>query len=159
MAELSDGQRRALSEVERASPDANIKEIPWDTDFKSPKFIGGTLSAPSQDEAETIARRFLDQTANLVALPEGVEERMEFSSRVTDAQDFKHVTFRQILNGVPVLEGSVQVHINPGGQVVGYKVNRLTQLEVSTAPTVPENRALEIGRGDLGGASFPDGGT
>lgn len=150
MADPSERQRRVLGELETASPDAAIKEIRWDREFQSPKFISGTLSAVSQDDPETIARRFLDQTANLVALPDQVEERMELSNIVTDAQDYKHVTFQQVLNGVLVFEGSVQVHINPRGQVVGYKANRMTQVDVATTLTVPDSRALEIAREDLG---------
>ncbi len=137
MAELSPTQCRALSELEKVSLDAKIHEIRWDKDFNSPKFISGMLSAASQDDPESIARRFLQQIANLVALPEEVEERHELSNISTDSQDYKHVIFQQVLNGVPVFEGSIQVHINPNGQVVGYKANRATQVDVSMAPAVP----------------------
>lgn len=69
MAELSPKQRQALSDL-TASPSIEIHEIRWDQSFRSPKFIKGVLSTASPDDPETIARRFLAQTADLVALPE-----------------------------------------------------------------------------------------
>lgn len=150
MPELNAAQRRALSDIENAAPDTKIDEIRWDKDFRSPKFISGTLSEPSQDDAEGIARRFLERTANLVALPPGVEEELELADITTDAQDYKHVLFQQVVNGIPVFEGSLQVHINPEGQVVGYKANRATDVDVSLTPDVTAERAIEIAGEALG---------
>jgi Zn-dependent metalloprotease/subtilisin-like proprotein convertase family protein len=152
MAELSHTQRRALSELEQGTPDTQIREIRWDRDFKSPKFIAGTLSAPSQDDPERIARRFLGHMTNLVALPEGVNEQLDLANITTDAQGYKHVTFQQVLNGVPVFEGSIQVHIDPAGRVVSSKANRAAQIDVSMTPTIPEPGAIERARQELGEA-------
>ena len=150
MAELSHTQRAALSKLEKTSPNAQIHEIRWDKDFRSPKFISGTLSEASQDDPERIARRFLERTASLVALPSGTDEQLDLSNITTDPQGYRHVTFQQILNGVPVFEGSIQVHIDPNGQVVSYKANRMAQVDVSMTPTVPAETALRRARQEFG---------
>ena len=150
MAELSPLQRRTLNELEKASPDTKIHEIRWDKDFKSPKFISGILSAASGDSPETIARHFLTKVANLVILPADIEERLDLSSTTTGPKGFSHVTFQQVINGVPVFEGSIQVHINPNGQVVSYKAHGATQADISLTPSISADQVLERARQEFG---------
>jgi hypothetical protein len=83
MEELNQTQRRTLQQLEEASSPTTIHEIRWDKDFKSPKYMSGTLSEASQDDPETIARRFLGQMASLVALPANVEERLDLADITT----------------------------------------------------------------------------
>jgi Zn-dependent metalloprotease/subtilisin-like proprotein convertase family protein len=150
MAELNQTQRRTLQQLEEEASPTTIHEIRWDKDFKSPKFISGTLSAASQDDPETIARHFLGRMASLVALPENVEERLDLANITSDSQGYRHVIFQQTLNGIPVFEGSIQVHIDSNGRVVSSKANRATQVDVSTTPTVPEDQAVQRARHELG---------
>jgi bacillolysin len=150
MVELNLTQRRALRSLELDTTNVTLQEVRWDKDCKSPKFIRGTLSVPSQDDAESIARRFLERTASLVALPESIEERLDLANVTTDAQGYKHVTFHQILNGIPVFEGSIQVHINANGQVVSAKANRATQVDVSMTPTLSAEQAVERATQEFG---------
>ena len=149
MAEPNSRQHRVLKEIEAASPGSHVNNITWDSAFKSPKSISGLLSAASTDDPETVARRFIEQTADMVELPSGVTETFETSNVVTDRQGFRHVTLRQVLNGVRVFEGSVQVHINPAGEVVGYKANRLTEIDPSASPAIGEAQALDYARAQL----------
>ena len=154
MAELNNRQHRVLREIEESSQSSHVNEITWDSASKSPRSISGLLSAASTDDPETVALRFIDQTSDMVDLPDGVQETFETSNVVTDRQGFRHVTLRQVLNGVRVFEGSVQVHINPAGEVVGYKANRLTDVAVSTTSAVSESQALETAKGYLGSPSL-----
>ena len=156
MAEPNSQQQRALEEIESASQAAHVDDITWDSAGKSPRSITGSLSAASTDDPETVAHRFIQQTAGLVALPDGVTETFETSNVVTDRQGFRHVTLRQALNGVRVFEGSVQVHINPAGEVVGYRANRLTEVDASASPTVAEAQALASAADQLGGTESKD---
>ena len=149
MAEPNRRQRRVLRGIQAASHNSRVDHITWDSAGKSPKSISGLLSAASTDDPETVARRFIQQTAEMVELPNGVTETFETSNVVTDRQGFRHVTLRQVLNGVRVFEGSVQVHINPAGEVVGYKANRLTEVDASASPTVGEAQALDYAAGQL----------
>ena len=149
MAEPNRRQRRVLRGIQAASHNSHVDHITWDSAGKSPKSISGLLSAASTDDPETVARRFIQQTAEMVELPNGVTETFETSNVVTDRQGFRHVTLRQVLNGVRVFEGSVQVHINPAGEVVGYKANRLTEVDASASPTVGEAQALDYAAGQL----------
>ena len=148
--ELSARQRRALTDLESVSPDARIQQIRWDKDNTSPKFISGILTERSQDKPENIARRFLQQTSGLVALPEDVEERLDLSNITTDSKGYSHVVFQQVINGVQVFEGSIQVHMNPDGQVVTMKANRATQVNVPATPTLSAGKAIERAKQEFG---------
>jgi Zn-dependent metalloprotease/subtilisin-like proprotein convertase family protein len=151
-AELSARQRRALNNLERVSPDARIQQIRWDKDCTNPKFISGILSERSQDNPESIARRFLQQISGLVTLPEDVEERLDLSNITIDSKGYRHAVFQQVINGVPVFEGSIQVHINPEGQVVSVKANRATQVDVAVIPTISADQAIERAKQEFGEA-------
>ena len=52
----------------------------------------------------------------------GLDESLELFTAETDFSGFHHVIFLQHIKGIPVFEGSVQVHINPAGEVVAYKI-------------------------------------
>jgi bacillolysin len=149
-AELSARQRRALTDLESVSPDAEIRQIRWDKNFTNPKFINGILSERSQDKPESIARRFLQQMSSLVALPENVEERLDLANVTTDSKGYRHAVFQQVINGVPVFEGSIQVHINAEGQVVSVKANRAMQVDISVIPTLSAKQAIERAKQELG---------
>jgi Zn-dependent metalloprotease/subtilisin-like proprotein convertase family protein len=150
--ELNPRQRRALAELEGISPDTGIQQIRWDRNFTNPKFISGILSEPSQDKPESIARRFLQQMSNLVSLPDHVEERLDLTNVTTDSKGYRHAVFQQVINGVQVFEGSIQVHINAEGQVVLVKANRVVQLDVSDIPTISADQAIERAKQEFGEA-------
>jgi Zn-dependent metalloprotease/subtilisin-like proprotein convertase family protein len=79
-----------------------------------------------------------------------VQERLDLANVTTDTQGYKHVTFQQILNDIPVFEGSIQVHINAAGQVVSLKANRATQVDASLIPTLTAEQAMERAKQEFG---------
>jgi bacillolysin len=122
----------------------------WDDKTGSAKFIKGRLSKPSKDEPETIARAFLEDNIGLLDVQEDLIESLEVSQIEKDKQGFSHIYFAQTLNGIPVYEGSTQVHINPAGEVVAYKDYRLAVLDVPLEPRIADQDALEIVLKDRG---------
>ena len=140
-------QQQAVSNLKAidASNDFFFDEKTWVA-----KFIKGKLSKPSNDQAETIARTFLEDNAGLLDLQEGLNESLEVLHIEKDKQGFNHVYFAQSLNGIPVFEGSTQVHINPAGEVIAYKDYRLAALDVSLEPRISEQDAIETVLKDRG---------
>ena len=135
---------------------SNLKAIDTSNDFFFDektwvaKFIKGKLSKPSNNQAETIARTFLKDNAGLLDLQEGLNESLEVLHIEKDKQGFNHVYFAQSLKGIPVFEGSTQVHINPAGEVIAYKDYRLAALDVSLEPRISEQGAIETVLKDRG---------
>lgn len=147
MVKLTEKQEKAVESLKLLDPES---EFFWDEQKKLPKFIKGKLSRPSNEDPESIARRFLAETRSLLNIQRRLDEKLEVSTRETDNKGFHHVSFRQILNGLPVFEGSVQVHINPEGEVIAYKDYRVTDLNISLEPEITENSAIETVLKDIG---------
>jgi Zn-dependent metalloprotease/subtilisin-like proprotein convertase family protein len=137
---LTERQRKAMERLKGIYPD---NQFFWDEEMRIPKFIKGKLSRPSSEDPETIARKFLDENRDLLDMQEGLEERLKLSYKETDKQGFHHLYFYQTLNGLPVFEGSTQVHINPQGEVVAYKDYRISRIDISLEPKMTKESAIE----------------
>ncbi|MHC1754042.1 MAG: M4 family metallopeptidase [Methanosarcina sp.] len=144
---LTENQEKTVESLKSLDPES---EFFWDEKNKIPKFVKGKLSTPSHENPELIARRFLAETRGLLDMPGELDEQLEVSALETDNKGFHHVSFYQILNGLPVFEGSVQVHINSRGEVVAYKDYRVTDIGISLEPEIKEQSAVEIALKDIG---------
>ncbi|AKB74982.1 hypothetical protein MSLAZ_1721 [Methanosarcina lacustris Z-7289] len=144
---LHEKQAQAVEKLKEIDPES---EIFWDSRLKIPKFIKGTLSKPSAENPETIARKFLEEYGVLLDMQPGLDESLELFTAETDFFGFHHVIFLQHIKGIPVFEGSVQVHINPAGEVTAYKDFRVTEVTVSLDPKIKREEAVEIVRQDIG---------
>ncbi len=147
MPEMSEKQAKAAKKLKEIDPES---EIFWDSRMKIPKFIKGTLSIPSTESPEKIARKFLEEYRVLLDMQPGLDESLELSCTETDFSGFHHVTFLQHIKGIPVFEGSVQVHINPAGEVIAYKDFRVTEVPVALEPKIKIEEAIEIVRRSIG---------
>ena len=143
---LTEKQKKAMEKLKGVYSE---NEFFWDEEMKLPKFIKGRLSEPSSESPERIARKFLDDNRDLLDIQPGLAETLEFSHKESDKQGFHHVYFYQALNGIPVFEGSTQVHINPQGEVVSYKDYRITTPNIPLEPVITAQAALEIALEDL----------
>lgn len=147
MSRLTEKQEKTVESLKSLDPES---EFFWDEQNKIPKFVKGKLSIPSHENPELIARRFLAETRGLLDMQRELDEKLEVSTLETDNKGFHHVSFYQILNGLPVFEGSVQVHINPKGEVIAYKDYRVTDIGISLEPKIKEQSAVEIVLKDIG---------
>jgi len=125
-------------------------EIFWDEQGRYPKFIKGTLSAPSTDEPETIARKFLNSIRDLLHYQQGLKEELNLSHVEKNTDGSHHLYFEQVLNDLPVFEGSTQVHVNSKGVVTAYKDYRLTEVDIPLKPGIRKKAAVDKALGDLG---------
>lgn len=137
---LNDKQDQAVKKLQALD---KTNDFYWDEPGDTVRFIKGKLSKPSSEAAEVIATVFLKDYAGLLDLHKDLSESLELSHTEKDKQGFSHVYFAQTLNGIPVLEGSTQVHINPAGEVIAYKDYRLAALDLSLQPRITEQQAIE----------------
>ncbi len=151
MRELNEKQAKIVEKIKSIDPES---EIFWDFQMKIPKFIKGTLSKTSTENPEQIARKFLEEYSELRDMQPGIEEDLELFTAETDFSGFQHVFFLQHLNGVPVFEGAVQIHINPAGEVIAYKDFRIVEVPVPLEPRIKREEAIEIVLQDIGPENF-----
>ncbi len=118
--------------------------------MKIPEFIKGTLSNPSAENPETIARKFLDEYRELLDIQPELDESLELFTAEADFSGFHHVIFLQHIKGIPVFEGSVQVHINPAGEVIAYRDFRVTEVHVALEPKIKREEAIAVVLKDIG---------
>ncbi|KKG16077.1 hypothetical protein EO98_08335 [Methanosarcina sp. 2.H.T.1A.6] len=144
---LNEKQTKAVGRLKEIDPES---EIFWDSGMKIPEFIKGTLSRPSVKSPEEIARKFLEDCRELLDMQPGLDESLELFTAETDFSGFHHVIFLQHIKGIPVFEGSVQVHINPAGEVIAYKDFRVTEVSVALEPKIKREEAIEIILRDIG---------
>jgi len=96
----------------------NLWQITWDAFGMPSGVIGGTVS-PQGTSSEQIARNFLIELAGAFTLQDPnqqLQSIMVDTSRL-DENFVVHVTFREILNGFPVFDCPVKVHISQDGAV------------------------------------------
>ncbi len=137
---LSAEQARVEKRLRKIDPDIDFF---WDEETGSAKFIKGKLTESSSDDPESIARTFLRKNRELLDLQDGLRQSLKVEQVDTDRQGHSHVYFSQSLNGVPVYEGSTQVHINPAGEVIAYKDYRLASVGVALEPRIEEQQAID----------------
>jgi len=144
---LSEKQAKAVQRLKEIDPES---EIFWDSGMRIPEFIKGILSKPSTEGPEAIARKFLEDCRELLDMQPRLDEDLELCTAETDFSGFHHVIFLQHIKGIPVFEGSVQIHINPAGEVVAYRDFRIAELSVSPEPKIKKEEAIEIVLQDIG---------
>ncbi len=147
MPDLSEKQVKAAEKLKEIDPES---EIFWDSRLKIPEFIKGTLSRPSTESPETIAIKFLEEYRELLDMQPGLDESLELFAVETDFSGFHHVIFLQHIKGIPVFEGSIQVHINPAGEVIAYRDFSVTEVHFALEPKIKREEAVEIVLTDIG---------
>lgn len=147
MSDLSEEQAKAVEKLKEIDPES---EIFWDSGMKIPEFIKGTLSKPSTESPENIAKKFLEDFRELLDMQPELDENLELFTVETDFSGFHHVIFLQHIKGIPVFEGSVQVHINPAGELIAYRDFRIAEVHFSLEPKIKMEEAIEIVLRDIG---------
>ena len=124
----------------------------WSADGRRPKFIMGLLTTPSPDAPEDISGNFMTENQGLFALPADFDEETSIVSSEVDAHGCHHLCLAQTVAGLPVYEGSVQIHINENGVVTAFKDNRLSEVPADREAVVGSDEARKKVLGRLTGA-------
>lgn len=134
-------------------------EASWRQDAAYPTFLRGqmplsaTVQAAAVPDAD-VARTFLATYAQLFGINDAARELQTVTTTV-DAQGISHVTFQQTVQGVPVYNALLKVHLDRNANIVlavgnGY-VAELGQLSIR--PQVAAADALRLAQRFLPGAA------
>lgn len=79
--------------------------------------VRGTLSSPLSGDAAEAAKAYIEEHARLFNLPEVRDVEYLRLVRNEKSGDVNHVAFQMVIDGVPVHEATVEIHISADGVV------------------------------------------
>lgn len=157
----SQAMRNAIESFrERFPPEArnNLRVVMNDTGLPKMVFnIEGPLSAPQSDQPDSIARGFLADHSAMFGLNRSQILEMKLKNEDND-QGATFLNYEQMIDGIPVFQGQVQVAINAKGQVISINEGLvIPDASINTIPRLSESEGLQrafLLAGRLAPASF-----
>jgi extracellular elastinolytic metalloproteinase len=145
---------------ERIPPEArdNLRVVMNDVGLPKMVFnIEGPLSAPQSDKPDSIARGFLADHSAMFGLDRSQIFEMKLMNEDND-QGTTFLNYEQMIDGIHVFQGQVQVAVNADGQVLSINEGLvIPDTRINTTPRLSESEALQrafLLAGRLAPASF-----
>jgi extracellular elastinolytic metalloproteinase len=145
---------------ERFPPEArdNLRVMMNDTGLPKMVFnIEGPLSAPQSDQPDSIARGFLADHSAMFGLDRSQIFEMKLKNEDND-QGTTFLNYEQMIDGIPVFQGEVQVAVNADGQVISINEGLvIPDPRINTTPRLSESEGMQMAfllAGRLAPASF-----
>ncbi len=131
---------------ERFSPDARDKLRVVMNDAGLPKMVFNIqepLSAPRSDHPDSIARDFLADHSAMFGLSRSQILEMKLRNLDND-QGATFLNYEQMIDGVPVFQGQVQVAVNAEGQVIAVNEGQvIPSAAINTSPRLSEGEGIQ----------------
>ncbi|MGH9753126.1 MAG: M36 family metallopeptidase [Blastocatellia bacterium] len=128
------------------SPEArdNLRVVMNDTGL--PKMVfntEGPLSAPQSGQPDAIARNFLDEHSAMFGLNRNQVHEMKLKNEDKD-RGTTFLNYEQMIDGIPVFQGQVQVAVNPEGQVISINEGLvIPNAGINTIPGLSESEGMQ----------------
>jgi Zn-dependent metalloprotease len=112
---------------------------------------GGSLSVPSKNEPEEIAKSFLRDHAAIFPFTSSEINSLRLASKdITNEATF--LTLTQTINGIDVFNGQIKFTLNGKGEVMQVGTGDVTPgLRLSTTPKLTIEQAIEAAIASIGG--------
>ena len=131
---------------ERFSPEArdNLRVVMNDTGLPKMVFnIERPLSAPQSDQPDSIARGFLADHSAMFGLDRSQIFEMKLKNEDND-QGTTFLNYEQMIDGIPVFQGQVQVAVNADGQVISISEGLvIPDPRINTTPRLSESEGMQ----------------
>ncbi len=131
---------------ERFSPEARDKLRVVMNDAGLPKMVFNIqepLSAPRSDHPDSIARDFLADHSAMFGLSRSQILEMKLRNLDND-QGATFLNYEQMIDGVPVFQGQVQVAVNAEGQVIAVNEGQvIPSAAINTSPRLSEGEGIQ----------------
>jgi extracellular elastinolytic metalloproteinase len=122
----------------------NLRVVMNDTGL--PKMVfnsAGALSDPRSDLPDSIARGFLADHPAMFGLDRNQIFEMKLRNEDND-QGTTFLNYEQMIDGIPVFQGQVQVVVNAGGQVLSINEGLvIPETIINTTPRISEREAMQ----------------
>jgi extracellular elastinolytic metalloproteinase len=130
----------------RFPPEArdNLHVVMNDTGLPKMVFnIEGPLSAPQSDQPDSIARGFLADHSAMFGLDRSQIFEMKLKNEDND-QGTTFLNYEQMIDGIPVFQGQVQVAVNADGQVISITEGQvIPDPRINTTPRLSESEGMQ----------------
>lgn len=135
-------KRPEIKEIPQAKLQSgkDVGTIAWSEITGGPKHIRGPITAPSQDDPETIVLRFLEEKKVLYGIDDPYQDLYKIKSGVSQWTGYTTMHFGQIYKGVPV-ENRLVVSVAPNGVISTIHGIYYPDIEVDVNPTVSAEEA------------------
>ncbi|HEV2668667.1 MAG TPA: hypothetical protein VG324_27365, partial [Blastocatellia bacterium] len=131
---------------ERFSPDAREKLRVVMNDEGLPKMVINTeepLSAPQSGQPDSIARDFLGDNSAMFGLNRNQIHEMKLKNEDND-HGTTFLNYEQMIDGIAVFQGQVQVAINAEGQVISINEGLvIPDAGINTIPRLSESEGMQ----------------
>lgn len=144
MPDPTDAFEELLASLQERDPDL---EVVWAEERESATHISGALTTPSAEDPATIAIRFLESYHALVGVA-NPDRDLELVRTTSDSSDWRHLTFQQAADGVPVWDACLGVHIDVEGVIRVVASECSAGIEIDPEPRVSLGEAIDIARRD-----------
>jgi extracellular elastinolytic metalloproteinase len=123
----------------------NLRVVMNDTGLPKMVFnIEGPLSAPQSDQPDSIARGFLADHSAIFGLDRSQIFEMKLKNEDND-QGTTFLNYEQMIDGIPVFQGQVQVAVNADGQVISINEGLvIPDTRINTTPRLSESEGMQM---------------
>ena len=120
--------------------------VTWDESSTRVESLSGELSPASAEPVLDIAARFLEENAAIFGVPPPFSLELEVDN-VFESPAGYHIKYQQMYKGMPVFDGSIEVHLGTNGDVFLINNDYITGipagLGADKAQAVSEQNVLE----------------
>ncbi len=141
-------QTEALQETHLSDEPANTK-LKWSSVSGTPSRaynLSEPLTQASNDDADVVSRRFLRQNRGVYRMEDAEVQNLKLSRRDrTRHNGISHLIYDQNINGTPVFQGRMRMHVDGNGAVISADGELIPNAERAinrTQPTVNQSQAL-----------------
>lgn len=124
--------------------------VSWVKKAKTPISISGGSTQTYNGSPEDVARTFLKSNRSLFNMSRDLSD-LQLKEVITSTRGVRHVRFQQEYKGIPVYNGTYQVHVNPDGSINMANGHYYHNIEVPTSPSISGNSAFKSVINDIEG--------
>lgn len=144
----ADSVRKAVFQQFKARHGSEWK-ISWNEKTGMPLSVFSGTTEPTAGSPQQAARTFLVQNRSLFGMKSELSD-LQLKEIRTSRDGIRHVRFQQTHKGVPVYNGTYQVHIRPDGRIDMANGHYYPGIEAPSTPGVSAASAQQTALADLG---------
>lgn len=126
--------------------------VSWAKKNITPISISGGKTQAFNGSPEKAARTFLKSNRSLFNMSKDLSD-LELKKVITSSRGVRHVRFQQTYEGIPVYNGTYQVHLKSDGRIDMANGHYYHNIKASTSPSISGKSAFQKAMSNIGGNS------
>jgi uncharacterized protein (TIGR03437 family) len=153
-------QRSTVGNLQQANPRTIVRWSSVSGSASRVYDLNNSLSSPSRQDAEIIARDFLRRHEDIFHLPEAEVDRLRLARRYqTPHNGLTHLYLQQEIDGIEIFQGMMTLHLDRSGAVIAASGELYPKAARAAAPISARLTTVEALRAavDQTGVAIKDG--